>query len=226
MPADLLRRHETRRADHHPRPRHGRRVQRASDTEVDHLRAGVSQDDIGRLEIPVHDAGRVDDGQRLGQPGGQAVQHPGTERPVAADVFGQRRTVGVLGDHERPVCLGVGLDHPHRARALDPHQRRYLMAETAPEIQVVGQLRAQHLHRDRAAIPGAGIHAQVHHAHPARAEPGEQPVTADLHRIASPKRHASQNEIPPPRPHSGVRAIKDTTALFQRFALTSSCAGR
>ena len=171
------------RADHHARPGHGRGVQGLGDAEVDDLRAGVGEDDVGGLEVPVHDAGRVDHGQRLGQPGGQAVEHVGAEQPVAVDVLGQRRALGVLGDHERLRRLGVGLDHPDRADALDPHQRGHLAAETAPEIRVIGQFRAQHLDRHLAAVPAD---AEVHHAHAARAQPGGQPVMADPRRIASP----------------------------------------
>jgi hypothetical protein len=40
------------------------------DAEVDDLRADLGQDHVGGLEVPVHDAGRVDHGQCLGQPGG------------------------------------------------------------------------------------------------------------------------------------------------------------
>jgi hypothetical protein len=150
------------------------------DAEVDDLRPGRGEQHVGGLQVPVHDPGRVDRGQRLGEPGGQAVQHLGVERAARVDVLGQRGAVGVLGDQERLRRLGVGLDHPDRAHALDPGQRGHLAAEPGPELRVVGQFRAQHLDRDRLAAPGLG---QVDDAHPARTQPGHQPVPADPRRI-------------------------------------------
>jgi len=60
----------------------------------------------------------------------------GTDRSVLVDVLGQRRTLGVFGDHERRGRLGVGFDHPHCERALDPDQRRHLATEPAAEFLV------------------------------------------------------------------------------------------
>jgi hypothetical protein len=65
-------------------------------------------------------------------------------------------------------------------RRVEPGQRGHLAAEPGAELRVVGQLRAQHLHRDRLAVPGLG---QVDDAHPARAEPGDQAVPPDPGRV-------------------------------------------
>jgi chromosome segregation protein len=69
-------------------------------------------------------------------------------------------------------------------------------AEAAAELLVARQLRAQHLDRDRATIPG---NAQVHHAHAARAQPRSQPVIPEPGRVIRPERRASQQDPPPER---------------------------
>ena len=120
------------------------RVQRLGDAEVDDLRATRGEENVGGLEVPVYDPGRVDRCQRLRESGGQAIQHPGVERPAGVDVLRQRGSVGVLGDQERLRRLGVGLDHPDRTHALDAGQHGDLTAEPDPEFRVVGQFGAQH----------------------------------------------------------------------------------
>lgn len=161
----------------------GGRVQRLGDSEIDDLRAARRQDDIRGLEVTVHDAGCMDSGQRLRQTGGQTIQHFGVERPVRVDVLGQRRAVGVLGDHIRHPRIGIGLEHPYRAYAPDPHEHGHLTAEAPAELRIIGQLRTQHLHRAEAAV---GINAQVDHSHTACTQPGCQAILADPCRIAFP----------------------------------------
>ena len=96
----------------------------------------------------MHDPGRVDRDQRLRQPGRQAVQVPGAERPGRLDVPGQRRPGGVLGDEEQPAGVGAGLDHPDDTRAPDPGQHSHLPAEPGPEFRILSQLQVKHFHRD------------------------------------------------------------------------------
>jgi hypothetical protein len=186
---DLLGRHEAGRADHHAGPGHRRRVQRLGDAEIDDLRPILAQDHVRGLEVPVHEPGRVDDGQRFSQAGGQAVHHVRPGRPVGGDVLGQRRPGHVLGGHERQGGAGLGLDDADRADALDPGQVGDLAAEPVAELRVIGQFGAQHLDRDQAAAGGG---AEVNHAHAAGPEPGGQPVTPNLRGIGVPKRRASQ----------------------------------
>jgi hypothetical protein len=76
-------------ADHHARLGDRGRIQRLGDAEIDDLRAGRGQDHVRRLEVPVHDSGRMDNGQRFRESRRQAVQHVGAQRPVAVDVLGQ-----------------------------------------------------------------------------------------------------------------------------------------
>ena len=124
-----------------------------------------------------------DGGQRFGQPGRQAIQHRRVQRAASPDVLGQRGPVGVFGDQERAGRGGVGRYHPHRAYAPDPDERGHLTAEPGPELRVANQFGLQHLHRDLAAVL---VRGEVHHTHPARTEPGDQPVPADPRRIGVP----------------------------------------
>ncbi len=53
------------------------------DAEVDDPGAGGGHVDVGRLEVPVHEAGRVNGVQALGQRGRQLVHRRRVERAVA-----------------------------------------------------------------------------------------------------------------------------------------------
>jgi hypothetical protein len=126
------------------------------------------------------------------------------------------------GPRANAISSGVGPDHPDRAHALDPGQRAHLAAEPDPELRVVGQFGAQHLHRDLATVRGFG---QVDDAHPARAQPGDQTVPPDLRRVRLPQRRASQRGCsflagkptpacyPVPRRPPGPRTVIQATAI-------------
>jgi hypothetical protein len=62
---------------------------------------------------------------------------------------------------------------------------------------VIDQFRSQHLHGHLGVVPG---HAEVHHAHPACAQPGGQPVASDPRRVIFPQWLTSQR-IPPSASH-------------------------
>ena len=49
---------------------------------------------VGRLQVAVHEAHRVDRQQRLGEPGGEGVLAPAVERPVLRDEAGEVRARG------------------------------------------------------------------------------------------------------------------------------------
>ena len=63
------------------------------------------------------------------------------------------------------------------------------MTEPDPEFRVIGEFGAQHLDRDSGTVPAD---PEVHHAHAARAQPGQQPVAPDPRGITVPERLASQ----------------------------------
>ena len=80
---------------------------------------------------------------------------------------------------------GTGLStsassHQGGEQAAHPADRGDLAGEPHPELGIRGQLRADHLHRDRPAARGQ---AQEHISHAATAEPADQPVRADPLRI-------------------------------------------
>ena len=114
---------------------------------------------------------------------------PASSGPWVSMYSDKRGAVGVLGDQERLRRLGIGRDHPYRAHALDAGQHGDLTAEPDPEFRVVGQFGAQHLDRDLLAIR---VHAEIHDAHPACTQPGEEAITSDLRRVRLPQRRASQ----------------------------------
>ena len=74
----------------------------------------------------------------------------------------------------------------HFGKVLNGEQAAYLAdrgdlaGEPHPELGIRGQVRTDHLHRDRSPARG---HAQVHVSHAATAEPADQPVRADPPRI-------------------------------------------
>ena len=189
LAGDPLRGHVADRADRRAGAGQRHRVQYLGDAEVDDLGAVGGQDHVGRFEVPVHDTGRVDVGQRLGEPGGQRGQSLGGERPGRLDRSSQGRPGGILGDQERTACVGAGLDHPDDALATYPGQHGHLAAEPGPELGVVGQFGPDDFDRDQAAVLG---HAEIDDAHAARPQPGGQPVAPDPPGIDLPQRRTRE----------------------------------
>ena len=88
---DLLGRHVIERAEHHARLRHAR-VGQARDAEVEDLeRAFGGDDQVGRLDVAMDDAGVV----RVGEAGAQLVDvlQLGRERQIAAPRESSRASV-------------------------------------------------------------------------------------------------------------------------------------
>ena len=82
-------------------------------------------------------------------------------------------------DGRQPVTalLDAGVQHRRGVRAADLPDRGDLPPEPGPERRVAGPFRVQHLERHR---PARGGEAQVHPAHPARAQPGVHPVRPEV----------------------------------------------
>ncbi|GAA3223355.1 hypothetical protein GCM10020256_31390 [Streptomyces thermocoprophilus] len=72
--------------------------------------------------------------------------------------------------------VGVGVEDGRGPGAADPAGRLDLAAETGAELLVQREMRVHDLHGDRAP---SGAAAQIDPAHPAGAQPAEQPVGAD-----------------------------------------------
>ena len=92
----------------------------------------------------------------------------------------QRRAGHVRDGQPGRVVVRPGGDHRGRVHRVDRLRGGDLPPEPRGEGRVAGQVRVDHLHRHRPASRGE---AQVHPAHPARAEPGLQPEVANYTRI-------------------------------------------
>lgn len=112
-------------------------------------------------------------GQRLGETGAQDAYGVFREGAGVGDRRGQRGTGGVAGRHPRDPGVRVGVEDRGRVRAAHPPRRLHLAAEPGAELLVEREVRVHDLDRDGTAARAA---AQVDAAHPAGAEPAEQPV--------------------------------------------------
>lgn len=77
------------------------------------------------------------------------------------------------------------VDHGHQMVALHQTGGLHLLLEPAAELGIVPELAADHLQRD--GLAAAGVR-EVHGAHTALADPGDQPVSAGLARIVGSER--------------------------------------
>ena len=177
---ELLRGHETGRADRHPGVSERAGLTREGDPEVDHPGAVRGQQHVGGLEITMDDARVVDRLQRLRQPRAERQYGPGRPRPVPGDRLPERHTGHVDGRQPGRRTVGVGVDDTGGEGPVHPAGRRHLTGETPPEVPVPRQLRTHHLHRDRTPT---GRTPQIHLAHAARTDPRHDPVPPHLPRV-------------------------------------------
>ncbi len=203
---DLLGRHEQGRAHHDAGPGQRGRLQRAGNPEIDHPRPIRRQQHVGRLEVTVHDPGRVNGLQRLGHAGDQPEHHRPRHRAVPGDRLLQRRAGHVGGDQPRRRGHRIGVEQLRRVQPVYSPGGLDLLPETRPELRVVAEFWPHYLQRHQ---PSGGRGRQVDPPHPARAEPGAQPVAADLGGIVVSQRlHTSPFPVRP----SGKTAISPTPA--------------
>ncbi len=194
----LLRRHVLGRADPHAGKRDGRVAppgpgEPGGDPEVDHPRAVGAEHDVGRLEVPVHDAGCVNRRQRLDEserePPAPAGRHRPGRKPLVVAAPRQHQ-VGERGPDDKPggqPRLGrfaVAVQQLRDVAAADPSHRVHLPQEAFPEALVRRQVRLDDLNRDEK--PRRGL-AEVHAAHAAFPQAGDQLIIADIMRVAPPK---------------------------------------
>ncbi len=159
---------------------------RPGDAEVDDARSLGGQQDVRRLEVPVHDARLVHGDQALGEGGPDGGDLRRGQRSLLRDLVVQGGAGDVLGGEPRPVGLQVGGDEPGGAAASDPPRRGHLAREPGAELLVLGQVGPDHLQRDPLA---AAVGAQIDDPHAARAEPPVQPERADDTRVLAPQAH-------------------------------------
>ena len=116
------------------------------------------------------DTRRVNRDQPFGQSRGQRQHVVVGQWPLPLDGVGQRGAGNVGGNQpgHRPVDIGV--DDLRSEQPAHFPRRRDLTGETRPETGVLGQVRADDLHRDHAPAGGT---SQVNPAHSAAAKPPE-----------------------------------------------------
>ncbi len=129
-----------------------------ADAEVDDPRTVVEKQDVGRLEVAVHQPALVERGQRLGQPGTEPPRLTRAQRTPFRHPFRERRAVEVLAGDPGDGRVRVGVDDRHRPEAARAPSQFDLPPEPVPEAGVGGDQRPS-----GAAPPGrkAGAGRQV-----------------------------------------------------------------
>jgi hypothetical protein len=156
-------------------------VDRPGDTEVDHPRPQLAEQDVAGLQVAVHDPGRMDRGQGGEHADGQGLETGTGERAALADHSLEVAARDVLGRDPGPPAVDVGVQHLGGAEAGHPPGRLGLTPEAGPERFLAGQLVADGLDRD----PLAGDpRRQVHGAHAAAAQAPLEPVRPEPLRVA------------------------------------------
>ena len=149
----------------------------AGEAEVDQNRRTTLHQHVGRLDVAVEYADRVDAREALGQAAGEPQQVAALDRAFLRHVVvkGQSRDV-TRGDVRdlRPRIRHDDLGHP---LAGDPAQRADLAREPMPGLVVANDVGSQHLQRNAGA--GLVVPSQMDDAHAALADLGEQRVVAN-----------------------------------------------
>jgi len=176
-------------------------VERPGDSEIDDLWAETRQQDVRRLQIPVHDSRAVNGGERDGHTDRDAFQARRRHRPVGGDDVFESRPVDVFGDQVRHRRVRVGVENFGGAEPRHPPGVRRLTTEPGAEFVPPAQLGANDL--DCHVRAGRGL-SEVHGAHAALAEPPEQHIPAQ-------RRRNRQGRAAQPawtvRPRLGPRAV-------------------
>ena len=148
-----VRGHEPGRAGHPADAgrRHGAysRPGGARDAEVDHPRPVRGQQHVRGLQVAVHHTRGVDGAQALGQPRRQGQRGARRHRPVAGHRLGQRGTGHVRRGQPRHRAVDVRVHHRGGEQAAHLPDGGDLAGEAHPEHGIGGQVRADHLDRDR-----------------------------------------------------------------------------
>ena len=159
----LLRCHEARRADHHSGI-----VVEVGASRVWAIPKSMTfgplwvEDDVGGLEVPVHDPGGMYAiCQRLRQAGRQAVRRSRGPSVPCWSMYSASD-----GPSAYSVTMKAGADSVSASITRTVHtpltrgQHGHLAAEPTAEVRVIGQFGAEQLHGDQAAVLG---YTQVHH---------------------------------------------------------------
>src|SRR6185312_5168415 len=168
----------------------------AGDAEVDHLRALRGQQYVAGLQIPVHQADRVDGGHR---PRDAETEHPHRflrHRAVLAHRVLDRDPGHVRGGQPGDRRGRVGREHLGDVGVRDPQRRVDLLGEAGAELGVGGQFAVDGL--DRGVPAGGLVPPQVDPAHAAAAEARDEAEGPDPGRILIGQwLHGIPNPTPP-----------------------------
>jgi hypothetical protein len=181
---EAFRRHVGPSADGRPLGRQPRIVRGARDAEVDEVgEVVVGQQDVGRLDVAVHQPGPVggverrrdllDDVHRA-----FGLQRAGSQERVQVDAVDEPH-----GDVEASVDLADVVDR-HDVRVVESRGDAGFAAEPLVEVGVLGVVGKQHLQRHHAV--DCGVVGAPHLAHPATAQQINQLVAAEwrpFHRL-------------------------------------------
>ncbi len=155
-------------------------VQGTGDAEVDDLGAEPGQQNVGRFEVAVHDAGPMDGHQGGRHAHRELVQLRRAQWAASRHRLGERRTVDELGDQVRLLGVDVNVEDRGGAEPGHPAGVVGLLLQPRPELGETGKIRPDQLDGH---LPAGRVHPQVDRAHAARPEPAQQPVGADLGRF-------------------------------------------
>jgi hypothetical protein len=177
---DDLRRHVQGRAEHGGRGRVPRALGDAGDPEVGDLRnravAGVVQEDVGGLDVPVDDPVGVDrrEAERdlPPEPRGLGRRQGAAGVEQAAHVS----PADVLHDDAQRAALDHEVAHPHDVAVHHAQEDGSLLDEPADDLRVLGVLGPEELDRDPLAVVVAG--PRPDRSHRAATDLGVEPVAA------------------------------------------------
>ena len=173
----LLRAHVLRRPERdadggdrgvRPRPGHG-----AGDPEVRDDGVALGEEDVLRLDVPMHDAPAVGVGEAVGRFGGDPHRLRDGQRPFARQAPPQRVPLDERHHVVEQAVGFAGVVQRKDVRVVEL-RRDVDLAEEALQAQEARQLREQHLDRHRAVV--AEVVREEHHRHPAPAQPAFDPV--------------------------------------------------
>jgi hypothetical protein len=167
-PLDQLGSEVVERAHHLARLREDRVGTALGQTEVGERRvARLVQHDVGRLDVPVHEVGRVEGVEPRRDLGRQPDDVGESEPPLLPDAGLERSPRDVGHGQVAPIARVTGVEHRHEMLVADLAGRPGLVDEPPAVGLVVRQLSPEDLEGHHLAVV---THGAEHDAHPALAE--------------------------------------------------------
>ena len=174
LAADLLGRHVADRSQECPRAGHHRRRLglvaeaddlRARQAEVEHLDvAGRLEENVGGLDVAMHDVVRVRRGEPAGDADRDAQRVVQRQRPVATDPLGEVLALEQLGHREADLALAREVVDGEDVWVRDPGQGLGLALESLERLGIVRHRFRQHLHRHPAVEMAVAGDVDLSHA--------------------------------------------------------------